>query len=338
MKTTSSWSVRVLILAATIVVAGIVSADGQIQVNSTSPSAAPQGTINLNVTVNGNGFKKGAKAQWFVTGTTNPGGVTVNSTAFNGSGQLTANITIASGATISGYDVSVTNADGRTGKGTDLFAVTQSSGDNATSNVYDTLNAVTPVCPNPPCETLLHSDSALSAGSTAYSATKSGSIASEVTSIEWELDLTKQAVRTVYLTFSQPVSGSESQPVPDGYYPALVFSRCFPAYRGAEESWPMTLGTNSVCSLRAHFSVGSQEYYLVMSPNGTYPGTGWASVTCNQVDSTGVCNDWTAVPNLSADPNNYPAVAQLLSVSSRNQTQTSVGFYYNTFNIHVTRP
>lgn len=335
MKTTSSWSVRMLILAATFVVAGKVSANAQIQVNSTSPSAAPQGTTNLNVTVNGNGFKKGAKAQWFVTGTTNPGGVTVNSTAFNGSGQLTANITIASGATISGYDVAVTNADGRTGKGTDLFAVTQSFGGNVTSYVYDTLNAVTPVCGNPPCETLLHSDSALSFGSNTYSTVKN-SIGSAVGTIEWDLNLTEQAVRTVYLTFSHPLSGSESRPVPDGYYPALVFSRCFPAYAGGEESWPMTLGTNSVCSLRAHFSVGSQEYYLVMSPNGHYPGTGWASVTCNKVNSTGVCNDWTAVPNLSADPNNYPAVAQLLSVSG--STQTSVGFYYNTFNVHVTLP
>ena len=330
-KTTSS--IRLLLVAT--VLFSTLSAAGQIQVTSANPSAAAQGTVNLNVTISGNGFKKGAKAQWFITGTTNPGGVTVNSTTFTGSSSLTANITIASGATISGYDVAVTNADGRTGKGTDLFAVTQSSSSNATSNVYDTVNAVTPVCGNPPCETLLHSDSALSGGSSAYSTVKN-SIASDVTSIEWELNLTEQAVRTVHLTFSQPVSGSESQPVPDGYYPALVFSRCFPAYGGAEESWPMTLGTNSVCSLRAHFQVGSQEYYLVMSPNGHYPGTGWASVTCNQVDSSGVCKDWTAVPNLSADPNNYPAVAELLSVSGT--TQTRVGFYYNTFNIHVTRP
>ncbi len=97
----------------------------QIQVNSTSPNAAPQSTTNLNVTISGSGFKKGAKAQWFVTGTTNPGGVTVNSTTFNGSSSLTANITIASGATLSGFDVLVTNTDGRTGKGTDLFTVTQ---------------------------------------------------------------------------------------------------------------------------------------------------------------------------------------------------------------------
>jgi hypothetical protein len=321
--------------------ASAVFATAQIQVNSTNPNAAPQGTTNLNVTVSGSGFKKGANAKWFVSGTTNPGGVTVNSTTFNSSSQLTANITISTTAVTSGFDVVVTNTDGRTGVGRDAFTVTQSFGYSVTSNVLDTLNAVTPVCANPPCETLLHSDSALSGGSNAYSTTKNGSssIGSSVGNIEWALNLTEQAVRTVYLTFSQPVSGSESQPVPDGYYPALVFSRCFPAYGGAEESWPMTLGTNSICSIRAHFFVGSQEYYLVMSPNGKYRGTGWASVTCNKVDSTGVCNDWTAVPNLSADPNNYPAVAELLSCcTGRLQTQTPIGFYYNTFNIHVTRP
>jgi FG-GAP-like repeat len=96
----------------------------QIQVDSTNPGAAPQGTTNLNVTITGSGFQKGAKAQWFLSGTTNPGGVTVNSTAFNRSSQLTANITIASDAVVSGFDVVVKNTNGRTGKGTDLFAVT----------------------------------------------------------------------------------------------------------------------------------------------------------------------------------------------------------------------
>lgn len=305
-------------------------AEAQVEVTSANPDNAPQGSTNLIVKIGGNGFKRGATSKFFVTGTTNPGGITVNSTAFVSDIEVDANLTISSTANISGFDIYVTSA-GRTGKGTDLFSVivAQSFGD-VTSNVHDTLNAVTPICGNPPCETLLHSDSAVSGGSSAYSTTKNG-ITSDVGSIEWQLNLTEQVVRTVYLTFSQPVSGSKSQPVPDGYYPALVFSRCFPAYGGTEESWPMTLGTNSICSMRAHFSVGSQEYYLVMSPNGSYPGTGWASVTCNQVDSNGVCNDWTAVPNLSADPNNHPAVAELLSVSFSKGTtiQTSVGFYYN---------
>jgi hypothetical protein len=103
---------------------GALPAVAQVQVNSANPSAAPQGTINLNVIIAGNGFKKGAKAQWFVTGTTNPGGVTVNSTTFGGSTQLTANITVAADASIASFDIVVTNTDGRTGKGTDKFAVT----------------------------------------------------------------------------------------------------------------------------------------------------------------------------------------------------------------------
>lgn len=104
----------------------------QIQVNGANPNNAAQGTVNLDVAVSGSGFKKGAKAQWFVTGTTNPGGVTVNSTAFNNSGQLTANITVAADAVIGNFDIQVVNTDGRTGKGTELFAI-QSNG-NAKSS------------------------------------------------------------------------------------------------------------------------------------------------------------------------------------------------------------
>jgi hypothetical protein len=107
---------------------GAPFAYAQIQVNSANPNNAAQGTINLNVIVSGNGFKKGAKAQWFVTGTTNPGGVTVNSTTFNGSTQLTANISVASDAVVANFDILVTNTDGRTGKGTELFAVQSNPG------------------------------------------------------------------------------------------------------------------------------------------------------------------------------------------------------------------
>jgi len=95
-----------------------------IQVTSANPSAAPQGTINLNVAVGGNGFKKGAKAAFFLSGTNDPDGVTVNSTSFNSSSQVTANITIPDTASIADFDVQVQNADGRTGKGAHLFAVT----------------------------------------------------------------------------------------------------------------------------------------------------------------------------------------------------------------------
>ena len=122
--TSKRYSSALLIVAAFLTGLAILPANAQIQVNSTNPSAAPQGTVNLNIVVNGNGFKRGATAAWYVTGTTNPGGVTVNSTTVNGSSKITANISVAADAITSGFDVVVTNTDGRTGKGTDAFTVT----------------------------------------------------------------------------------------------------------------------------------------------------------------------------------------------------------------------
>ncbi len=95
-----------------------------IQVTSANPPAAPQGTINLNVAIGGSGFKKGAKAAFYLSGTTNPDGVTVNSTTFNNSSQVTANINISDTANIANFDILVQTTDGRTGKGSQLFAVT----------------------------------------------------------------------------------------------------------------------------------------------------------------------------------------------------------------------
>jgi hypothetical protein len=101
----------------------IASAQGNVSVTAADPPSATQGTINLNVKVTGKGFKNGARAQWFSTGTTDTGGVTVNSTTFVSSTELTANITVSDTAVIGNFDVAVSNPDGRGGKGTELFAV-----------------------------------------------------------------------------------------------------------------------------------------------------------------------------------------------------------------------
>jgi hypothetical protein len=104
------------------------NAQAPLQVTAADPMAAEQGTLNLNVKVTGKGFKSGANAKWLVTGTTDTGGVTVNSTTFVSSTELSANITVADGATIANYDIQVLNSDGRGGKGTELFAVTAKGG------------------------------------------------------------------------------------------------------------------------------------------------------------------------------------------------------------------
>jgi uncharacterized delta-60 repeat protein len=134
------------VLAGVALAASVTNGTAQIQVTSANPNNAPQGTVNLNVTVNGNGFKKGAKAQWFISGSTNPGGVTVNSTAFNSAGQVTANITVAADAYVGGFDVVVTNTDGRSGKGTELFAVNSNGAAKVSCTAPVPINPVVNSC------------------------------------------------------------------------------------------------------------------------------------------------------------------------------------------------
>jgi len=95
-----------------------------IQVLSANPPTAEQGTVNLTVLIKGKGFKRGALAKFLVTGTTDTGGVTVNSTSYVSATDLTANINVADTAVLSKFDIQVMNSDGRGGKGTELFAVT----------------------------------------------------------------------------------------------------------------------------------------------------------------------------------------------------------------------
>ncbi len=98
-----------------------------IEVTSADPDAAEQATVNLDVNITGNGFGKGAKAKFLVTGTENSGGINVNRTTFVNSKKLIANIDVAEAAETGGFDIEVTTK-GRTGKGIDLFSV-QKKGD-----------------------------------------------------------------------------------------------------------------------------------------------------------------------------------------------------------------
>src|SRR5207244_4236972 len=68
-------------------------------------------------------------------------GVTVNSTAFVNSGELTANIDVADTAAIANFDIAVTDPDGRGGKGTELFAVTSNGSRSANSCTVQPLPA-----------------------------------------------------------------------------------------------------------------------------------------------------------------------------------------------------
>lgn len=111
----------------------VPAAAAQITVSAANPSVAPPGSVNLSVAVSGSGFKKGAKIKFLLSGTTSTGDVTVNGSTFVSSTQVNATITVASTAVDASYDIMVTNTDGRSGKGTELFAISKTQNTSANS-------------------------------------------------------------------------------------------------------------------------------------------------------------------------------------------------------------
>jgi Ca2+-binding RTX toxin-like protein len=93
------------------------------QVNSANPSSAEQGTFDLDVEIAGSGFDNSAAVEFFVTGTTIPGGITVKKIKVRGSKKIIATIDVAEGATVDDFDIEVSLSRGRKGKGTELFSV-----------------------------------------------------------------------------------------------------------------------------------------------------------------------------------------------------------------------
>ncbi len=128
----------------------VPAAFAQIQVTSANPDTGDQGTLGLNVTIGGKGFKKGAKANFYLKGTTNPAGITVRATKFVSDASLVATIDIAAGATPDDFDIVVANADGRTGKGTELFKVAVKIDPCTAPDPVPTLSSFTTAAPGQP--------------------------------------------------------------------------------------------------------------------------------------------------------------------------------------------
>jgi hypothetical protein len=101
----------------------------QVKVTSATPPSGYQGT-SIDVVVGGSGFDKTSKVQYFVSGTTNPGGITVKQVVFRSSSELVTTIDVADTALLSSFDIQVTLSSGRKGKGTTLFAVKAKPGPN----------------------------------------------------------------------------------------------------------------------------------------------------------------------------------------------------------------
>jgi uncharacterized delta-60 repeat protein len=129
----------------------VPAAFAQISVTAADPPSGDQGTVGLLVTIKGNGFKKGAKTAFLRHDNGQSGGISVRSTQYVSSTQLVATVDIAADATTDvKFDIQVTNADGRTGKGTELFKVTVKIDPCTLSNPGPTLSPYTSAPPGRP--------------------------------------------------------------------------------------------------------------------------------------------------------------------------------------------
>lgn len=123
-------------LLATMLLGSGVAEAQKVRVTAATPAAGEQGTINLDVVIDGNGFDAGSVAAFLVTGSdTDTGGVIVRSSTFVSGKKLIANIDIEEGAVLGDYDIEVLTTSGRRGKGNTLFHVLQKDGGN--DNPYD---------------------------------------------------------------------------------------------------------------------------------------------------------------------------------------------------------
>jgi hypothetical protein len=112
-----------LVVAVLLLAAPVDAVLAQVKVTAATPATAYQGTVSLDVVVTGSGFDRSAKAQYFVSGTTNPGGISVRGVTYRSSTELVTTIDVASSANLSNFDIQVTLESGRKGKGTTLFSV-----------------------------------------------------------------------------------------------------------------------------------------------------------------------------------------------------------------------
>jgi hypothetical protein len=136
--TTLGWPIRTagLLLLAGLLLWGLPAAAQAIKVTSAVPNVTDQGTVGLVVTIGGENFGKSAKVNFYVTGTTNPGGIAVRNVNYKNPQTLEATIDVAPDAqTDLKFDIQVMS-NGRTGKGTELFKVVKPTGCTGCEIVY----------------------------------------------------------------------------------------------------------------------------------------------------------------------------------------------------------
>jgi hypothetical protein len=118
-------SLLAAVVASGVMLSAHTAAAQNVSVTAANPNTGAQGTTALIVKISGKNFAPGAMTDFFLSGTTNPAGITVHGTQWISASEVDATIDIADTASIAQFDVKVTNTTGRSGKGSDMFSVIQ---------------------------------------------------------------------------------------------------------------------------------------------------------------------------------------------------------------------
>jgi hypothetical protein len=148
MKTLLKNTGFLLLLTALLALPGLVLAKGPpIKVERAIPGEVIQGQQNYQVKIKGSGFAQGATVRFLVAGTEDGDQIKVTSVVYDdATGDLDTIINVNDLATVSYYDIEVSLAGRRGGKGTDLFKVQSKSGgnDNLVAEFCLDMNDLTP--------------------------------------------------------------------------------------------------------------------------------------------------------------------------------------------------
>jgi len=196
---------------------------------------------------------------------------------------------------------------------------------------------------------LMRSDDYNGAGQATYSAIAASKgadfvVARAITADgKWQLDLSDQSGRSLWITPNQPVNDSQPAAPPAGNY---VIQKAYSACRdqnGNAVPYPLLVNGNGNCSMAVNFFYGGILYKLLMRPDsldatlcppGGCPPTGLAQVACNAV-SANQCTNWTITPNASAQ---LVGVSNLYSYTGpRGSEWVFIGQYYNTFRVNAVK-
>jgi hypothetical protein len=211
-----------------------------------------------------------------------------------------------------------------------------------TSTIYDTDANGNPY--------LTRSDDYNGLGQASYSTLKGSKpagnlVTSQITADgQWNLALSENSGRTVYITPNVPIGVQPGNVPPAGYYVIQkVYSICRDLAGNAIHYTSLTSG-GSDCSMAINFFFNGTLYKLLMRPGaldgttcptGGCPETGRAKVSCNTVTS-GKCTNWTLEPNEGAA---NVEVANLYSYTGgQSGPWVYIGQYRNTFRVNISNP